>query len=88
MSTPADAQRGWHPDADTDLDLLRAELDSCVAEIARLLKLVTELQSILIDNTHALRTVMYGSSSAMACTPKEAWDKTLQELAVRLHGEP
>lgn len=27
---------GWHPETDDDIDILRAELDACKAEIARL----------------------------------------------------
>jgi hypothetical protein len=70
--TTTEEERGW------------AVADYTVEDIKALLEVerakVGELQGILIDNTHALRTVLHGSSTAMSCTPKEAWELTLAEV--------
>jgi len=50
------------------------------AEIERLRKQVGELQGILIDNIHDVRTALHGSSSALPCSPREAHKLTVQEV--------
>ena len=59
------------------------------AEVVRLQAEVSALQGTLIDNTHALRTALYGHSSAEGATPKEVWERTLADvLALRTRGRP
>ncbi|HUR18871.1 MAG TPA: hypothetical protein VMZ51_08060 [Acidimicrobiales bacterium] len=80
MSEPLSAfAQKWtnrHPGWLSPIDVFEDEF----TELLRLRTKVGQLQSILIDNIHDVRTALHGSSSALPVTPKEAHEMTVREV--------